>query len=123
MDEPFCKHASYECAVGVRYNAKKFITALNVLIISACKLVCTKHVCNMPSSDLYCTSLKARQGVTKVKSFFPKKKELFKWNLNQQHTRTNPPCDVRRREKVGALYSAVSGLLSIISRASGIAKA
>ena len=28
-----------------------------------------------------------------------------------------PPCDARRREKVGALYSAVSGLLAIISRA------
>ena len=27
------------------------------------------------------------------------------------------PCDARRREKVGALYSAVSGLLVIISRA------
>ena len=28
-----------------------------------------------------------------------------------------PPCDARRREKVGALYSAVSGLLDVISRA------
>ena len=27
-----------------------------------------------------------------------------------------PPCDIRRREKVGALYSAVSGLLAVISR-------
>ena len=28
-----------------------------------------------------------------------------------------PPCDTRRREKVGALYSTVSGLLAFISRA------
>ena len=28
-----------------------------------------------------------------------------------------PPCDTRRREKVGALYGAVSGLLAVISRA------
>ena len=28
-----------------------------------------------------------------------------------------PPCDARRREKVGALYSAISGLLVVISRA------
>ena len=31
--------------------------------------------------------------------------------------RNPPPCDARRREKVGALYSAVSGLLAIVSRA------
>ena len=28
-----------------------------------------------------------------------------------------PPCVARRREKVGALYSTVSGLLAVISRA------
>ena len=28
-----------------------------------------------------------------------------------------PPCDARRREKVGALYSTVYGLLAVISRA------
>ena len=28
-----------------------------------------------------------------------------------------PSCDIRRREKVGALYSAVSGLLAFSSRA------
>ena len=28
-----------------------------------------------------------------------------------------PPCDAERREKVGALYGAVSGLLAVISRA------
>ena len=28
-----------------------------------------------------------------------------------------PPCDTRRREKVRALYSTVSGLLAVISRA------
>ena len=32
----------------------------------------------------------------------------------------NPPCDTRRREKVGALYSTVSGLLAVISRAHSI---
>ena len=30
---------------------------------------------------------------------------------------TNPPCDARRRENVGALYGAVSGLLAVIRRA------
>ena len=31
------------------------------------------------------------------------------------YTQTNPP-DTRRKEKVGALYNAVSGLLAMISR-------
>ena len=48
--------------------------------------------------------------------------ECVDWCLFVEDVRTYiheliPPCDARRREKVGALYSAVSDLLAVISRA------
>ena len=60
-------------------------------------------------------------------------KELLGWDSNPWHTAYEadplplsyrgssaelvPPCDARRREKVGSLYSAVYGLLAVFSRA------
>ena len=43
--------------------------------------------------------------------------ERVKVPLAEYYYTHDPPCDTRRRENVGALYSTVSGLLAIISRA------
>ena len=42
---------------------------------------------------------------------------LYKSHFQYKYMNQFQQCDVRRREKVGALYSVVSGSLAIISRA------